>query len=171
MSLSHQTARLSAGYHRKPEDGVCVMELASMLAGEPFSDWPRSVSPTLAAVLRGYNDGLDDRRRQTLKPYAAESVGTASGRAAERRRRRLLRASLTDLTGTTGAMSALARRYVGLDPYSMIRGIGQRVATDGDDGLHERMLRLLDALVDAGGQRPDPDVAPRRARHTVGGGA
>jgi hypothetical protein len=42
------------------------MELASMLAGERFSDRPRSVSRALAAFLRGYNDLLDDKRRQDL---------------------------------------------------------------------------------------------------------
>jgi hypothetical protein len=33
------------GQHANPERGVCVMELASMLAGEPFTDHPRSVCP------------------------------------------------------------------------------------------------------------------------------
>ena len=33
---SHQTVRLARGKHSSPRDGVCVMELASMLAGEQF---------------------------------------------------------------------------------------------------------------------------------------
>jgi len=42
--VTHQTIRLSRGKHSSPEEGACVMELASMLAGEPFSDHPcRSV--------------------------------------------------------------------------------------------------------------------------------
>jgi len=32
------------------------MELASMLAGEPFSDHPDSVCPTIAGFLRAYNE-------------------------------------------------------------------------------------------------------------------
>jgi hypothetical protein len=36
--VSHQTIKLSKGKHRAPEDGACVMELASMLAGESFTD-------------------------------------------------------------------------------------------------------------------------------------
>ena len=64
--VSHQTVRLSPGRHGRPEDGVCVMELASMLAGERFSDRPRSVCPVIAAFLRSYNDQVDDRRRQDL---------------------------------------------------------------------------------------------------------
>jgi hypothetical protein len=62
------------------------MELASMLAHEPFGDRGRSVSPTIGAFLRTYNDGLDDVRRQHLYPVAAAIVGTAARRAVERER-------------------------------------------------------------------------------------
>jgi hypothetical protein len=55
------------------------MELASMLAGEPFSDHPRAVCRALGSFLRSYNDLLDDRRRQDLYEYAAEVIGTAGG--------------------------------------------------------------------------------------------
>jgi AhpD family alkylhydroperoxidase len=40
------------------------MELASMLAHEPFSERPQSVCPVIGAFLRAYNDRLDDRWRQ-----------------------------------------------------------------------------------------------------------
>ncbi len=53
---SFQTIRLSRGTHKSPEEGACVMELASMLADEPFSDHPKSVCPLIAAFLRDYND-------------------------------------------------------------------------------------------------------------------
>jgi hypothetical protein len=62
------------------------MELASMLAGESFSDRPATVSPVIAAFLRTYNDGIDDDRRQALYPLAALIVDTARGRAVERER-------------------------------------------------------------------------------------
>jgi hypothetical protein len=62
------------------------MELASMLAHEPFSDRARSISPTIGALLRTYNDGVDDVRRQDLYPVAAAIVGTAARRAVERER-------------------------------------------------------------------------------------
>ena len=54
-----------------------------MLAGEGFSDHPRSVSRPIAAFLRGYNDLLDDRRRADLYRYASLTVGTASSRSVE----------------------------------------------------------------------------------------
>lgn len=81
-STSHQTVRLSSGPHASPDDGVCVMELASMLAGEPFSDRPRSVCRVVGALLRGVNDRVDDETRQRLYRYAAEAVGTSGDAAA-----------------------------------------------------------------------------------------
>jgi hypothetical protein len=81
--ISHQTIKLSRGRHSSPEHGACVMELASMLAGESFTDHPRSVSRPIASFLRGYNDLLDDRRRADLYRYAAQTVGTASSPAVE----------------------------------------------------------------------------------------
>jgi hypothetical protein len=62
------------------------MELASMLADEPFSDRPETASPVIAAFLRTYNDGVDDELRQDLYPLAALIVGTAGGRALEEER-------------------------------------------------------------------------------------
>jgi len=57
-----------------------------MLAGECFSDHPRSVSRPIASFLRGYNDLLDDRRREDLYRYAAQTVGTADRSAVEEAR-------------------------------------------------------------------------------------
>jgi len=42
------------------------MELASMLAGEPFSDSPHSVHPVLASVARAVNDRVGDATRSRL---------------------------------------------------------------------------------------------------------
>jgi hypothetical protein len=62
------------------------LELASMLAGERFTDKPRCVDPVLAAYLRAFNDRLGHADRQRLFPYAARAVGTRQGRRARRRR-------------------------------------------------------------------------------------
>ena len=64
-SISHQTVRLSRGRHQGPDQGACVMELASMLAGEPFSDHPGSACPVIGAFLRAYNDGLPTTAART----------------------------------------------------------------------------------------------------------
>ena len=61
--VTHQTVKLSKGRHDSPDEGACVMELASMLAGEPFSDLPASVCPVIGSCLRAYNDWIDDDLR------------------------------------------------------------------------------------------------------------
>ena len=76
VSHSYQTVPLARGKHTSPRNGACVMELASMLAGEEFTDRPAAVDPVIAAFLRAYNDAVDDRRRQDLFRYAADTVGT-----------------------------------------------------------------------------------------------
>jgi hypothetical protein len=85
-SVTHQTIKLSKGKHASPEDGACVMELASMLAGEPFSDHPASVCPVVGSFLRAYNDSIDDGRRQDLYAYASKVVGSRTGIGIQRER-------------------------------------------------------------------------------------
>jgi hypothetical protein len=160
MPPSFQTVRLEAGSHRGPEDGVCVMELASMLAGEPFSDHPRSVSKALAMLLRGYNDAVDDARRQALMPYASACVGSALGRPVDRRRRRLVRRWLTEVRGTSGLRAALARRWSVVDLTAIGTEMGLRVRRQDDSKLHARVLGLLDALLDVGAAAAPIAVAP-----------
>jgi hypothetical protein len=87
MSLaSHQTIRLSAGKHSSPEEGACVMELASMLAGESFTDHPACVCPVIGSFLRAYNDSVGDERRQDLYGYVSMVVGSVAPAEIERAR-------------------------------------------------------------------------------------
>ncbi len=74
--FTYQTIKLSKGKHVSPREGACVMELASMLSNERFSDHPWSVCPVIGAFVRAYNDSIDDRRRQDLYAYAAKVVGS-----------------------------------------------------------------------------------------------
>ena len=84
--VTYQTIKLSKGKHTSPEDGACVMELASMLAGEQFSDHPASVCPVIGSFLRAYNDSVDDDRRQDLYAYASKVVGTRTSAEGQRAR-------------------------------------------------------------------------------------
>src|SRR5919201_4433363 len=81
------TIRLSAGAHSSPGEGVCVVELASMIAGEEFSDRPVCVCPVIGAFLRGWNDRASHAERQRLAPYARRIVGSrADPRVPQERR-------------------------------------------------------------------------------------
>lgn len=147
---NHQTVRLARGRHKSPADGACVMELASMLAGERFSDHPRCADPVLAAFLRAFNDRLPHVRRQELRPYAAAVVGTGGSRSVTRaRRRRCLRFAsgrerggrlrVAFFVGLTGAL----RMTVGAPEWAAREAIAR---ADPDAGF-----RLLDELLADGG--------------------
>jgi hypothetical protein len=88
MTANHQTVVLGKGRHDSPDQGACVIELASMLAGERFSDHPSSVCPVIAGFLRGYNDLLPEGEQDELYGYAARVVGTAAPAPVRRERAR-----------------------------------------------------------------------------------
>jgi hypothetical protein len=79
--------RLEAGSHRSPNDGVCVVELASVIGGEPFSDRPRCVCRVIGSFLRNWNDRAGYADRQRLYPYASRVVDTGGYRRISRIRR------------------------------------------------------------------------------------
>jgi hypothetical protein len=126
------------------------MELASMLAGERFSDRPGSVCPLIAALLRTYNDTLDDRRRQDLYRYAAESVGTRDAHRLQARRAAAVLAAAD--RWNSGRRWYAARRWVQYEPCVLdgpeaiaryaIRSLGRL-----NDSTHATMLTLLDGLI------------------------
>lgn len=64
-----------------------MVELASVLAREEFSDRPRCVCPVIAAFLRGWNDRAAYSDRQRLWPYAQRIVGTRGNARLTRERR------------------------------------------------------------------------------------
>jgi hypothetical protein len=152
MPVSYQTIKLSRGKHASPEDGACVMELASMLAGESFSDHPASVCPVIGSFLRAYNDALDDDRRQDLYAYAAKVVGsTGSADLARARTERLidwgsemLRRRLTRFLGPAG-VRLLAR--LRKPPIVRTGGYAVRVISKPSDETHVAVLALIDELL------------------------
>jgi hypothetical protein len=152
---THQTVKLGRGKHASPSEGACVMELASMLAGESFDDHPKSVCPVIGMVLRAYNDGVDDARRQELYRWAAEVVGTRDRGA----RRRRLDLCLQHFGIEAGAWRRLFRS-------SLLRAVGRAALDEGrvaTDYSHVAFLGLLGRLVrveSAASQRVRVAVAP-----------
>jgi hypothetical protein len=66
---------LSPGKHRNPRTGACFMELASLLAGERWSDHPACTHPLLGAVARHINDHTSDAGRQRLADLIPSVIG------------------------------------------------------------------------------------------------
>src|SRR4051794_11291522 len=74
--LDLSALHLEEGAHGSPEQGMCVMEAVSYVAGEPFSDHPRCASPVITSFLIAWNDALSDDDRQLLVPLVPKIVGT-----------------------------------------------------------------------------------------------
>jgi len=66
---------LSPGKHRSPRHGACFMELASLLAGEHWSDHPACTHPLLADVARLVNDHTSDAGRPRLAELVPSVIG------------------------------------------------------------------------------------------------
>jgi hypothetical protein len=155
--------RLEPGSHRSPRDGVCIVELASMIGGEPFSDRPDCVCPVIAAFLRGWNDRAGYSDRQRLRPYAWRVVGTGGYRRIGRIRRDLcLRSAGADLDRgpLRRALARLAMRAriawsVGLwQALRLKEGAGTYAArVCFSSGGSDQAFELLDRLLEIG--RPD----------------
>jgi hypothetical protein len=158
MTKTHQTTRLSPGSHHDPEAGMCVMELASMLAGERFSDHPRCASPIIGAFLRTYNDLLPDERRQDLYVYASRVVGTRASVGVERwRAQECMRWAHATVASRPGGWwrrrwlhAELARTSGDCEWASVAaRVAGAYLRRDGGV-THAAALALVDSLIESG---------------------
>jgi hypothetical protein len=127
------------------------MEVASMLAAEPFTDEPRCVCPVIAEFMRTYNDEVDDVRRQDLFAYASLVVNTRRDHISERRRANMC----LDwwLAGSAPQRMRLRRILWMLPPSSAVRDIeiAHRAArwAAASPARHPDALRLIEALAGA----------------------
>jgi hypothetical protein len=161
--VSYQTIKLSKGKHASPEDGACVMELASMLAGEPFTDHPATVCPVIGSFLRSYNDSIDEHRRQSLYEYASKVVGSRTGqRIQEERAERLARwADEVLRSRRTWFLRSPLRALTRLrkPPIDAIGPYAVHAIPKHTDQTHAAVLSLVDELLAIGHR--DPRVSAR----------
>ena len=168
--VTHQTVRLEAGGHPSPHQGMCVLELASVLAGDKFGAYPPSVCPIIATFLRCYNDELDDHRRQDLIPYAAVAVGSRASRPVERRRARACRRWVVEVAQPgfwhRPFWTLFARRRRDRNQAAAI--YAALVALDGDypGQRHSAALELISRLCGAVSGDPVPEADPPVATDT-----
>lgn len=184
---------LDSGRHLSPQSGACVMELASLLAGEPWSDAPRCTHRLLAQIAQMVNDGCSPAGRGRLvrlageladaraaSPYTAATlvltctelageVGSGSVRLCRDHRRASRRIAALDHTGGTGlrqrTISALYAR--GPARQAVIRATDAIAGTPGPEvhGRDDRLLALLTRCVSV--CRGAPDANGRATRLQV----
>ncbi len=168
------SVRLDPGAHRSPRDGVCLLELASLMAGERFSDRPRCACVVIAAFLRDWNDRSGYAQRQHLRPYARRVIRSRTRRSGTHRRRDVcLIWAGADLSGNwvNRALRRIAMRLrilaiLGIRPALRLNeGAGQlaaRVVFSQYDS--ETGLMLVDELLEIGSPDEPHAVAERDGR-------
>jgi hypothetical protein len=174
--------RLTDGGHSSPREGVCVVELASLIAQEEFSDRPRCVCPVIGAFLRGWNDRAPYAERQRLSPYAERIVGSrGSPRVTRERRDICLRWAGGEPSyggvsrlWSTGATRVRIAIFCGLGaavrPNEGAGDYASRVAMA--EGDAERAFELLDTLLAVGEERrlgPSPVSATGNGHASLNG--
>lgn len=70
---------LSRGKHRSARKGACFMEMASVLANEPWSDHPKCTHPLIGSLARLVNDNTSDGDRGELAALIPSVVGLQGG--------------------------------------------------------------------------------------------
>jgi hypothetical protein len=171
---SYQTIKLGKGKHSSPDDGACVMELASMLAGEPFTDHPATVCPVIGSFMRAYNDSVDDSRRQDLYAYASMVVGSRTSADIQRTRAEFLTAWAQQFRRNRWTRRLVPKRLRSLTRHRnpSLESVGTHAVhaiTRHSDANHAAVLEAIDQLLSLGAERrPAPAFAPdRRARARV----
>ncbi len=99
---------LTRGHHQDLSEGACLMELASLAVGEPWSDHPACVHPVLAAVARGVNDGVTDACRPRLGALIRQMIGTAAQGTVDDQRAYLDRSARITMRCATVALGQTA---------------------------------------------------------------
>lgn len=112
MTEGLRTYRLLMGAHHGPEDGTCVNEAASMIAGEEFSANPSCVDPIICRLAMAINDACGSTLRDELlsgMPYRI--VGTNAGPAMAKRRLAMLKSLAASKCGKYEYMHIAAKDY------------------------------------------------------------
>jgi len=165
-ALTLKSLRLDPGAHESPRHGVCIVELASVIAHERFSDRPDCVCEVIAAFLRSWNDRSSHAERQRLIPYARRIVGSRAGPRVTRLRRDMcLSWAGADLTGNAvsrfawrTAMRARILVLCGLRPALRLNQGAGELAARAVFGRHdpETALRLVSTLLSVGAPSGPP---------------
>jgi len=82
--------KLFKGIYTNNAQGANVMELASYMAKEPWSNQPQCVCRVLAVYAARLNDGFDDEARQKLKSLIPLLINTRADSKIESKRSRFI---------------------------------------------------------------------------------
>jgi hypothetical protein len=136
---------LSEGSHDSPAEGACVMEYASFLAGEPWTDEPSCVLKVLNDFAMGVNDTATDAERQRLLVLLPRLMSTAAGGALVDHQLRLFRSGIRARYSNPWLAYSYDNLVAMLDEYDRLTGrTSEQYAEVTQDDLR-RMAELTSA--------------------------
>jgi hypothetical protein len=159
---------LSRGKHRSARKGACFMEMASVLANEPWSDHPGCTHPLLADLARLVNDYTSDQNRGELAVLIPSVVGLRGGGLAW----------MVDLTAAVAVRAILdvpepSQRALaaGLIRCEELAGILGPAVVEGTDAVRHALDRVPGAAAwarqVAGGSKVSAKAFERRSAPSV----
>lgn len=125
-----------------------------MLADRSFSDHCSKVCPVLAGFVRGYNDGVGNRKRQEMRPLASHLVGTRRDLAVGRVREQMLRDWADELWARRAARLRKLHPPLPDDSPEEVGSFCAAVARSSVQ-VHRETLTMLEQVIERT-QEPDP---------------
>src|SRR6266536_2740765 len=120
---------LSRGRHRSQRSGACFMEMASLLAGERWSDHPRCTHPLLGRLARLVNDYTSDACRSELAMLVPSVIGLTSQDGRSRRALQQVPEAAQWAYRFTDKVGISTRGFRRHTAPSIVRGAVQGIAT------------------------------------------
>ena len=136
---------LSSGAHNSPQDGACVMEYISLLAGEDWSDTPSCTHPALAKAAQIVNDRLYNNNRYLIVPLIGRLFGTADVGTDEERKR--VSVGLAQWCAAAYATAADATAYVAAYTAAYTTAYAANAAT-ATNAAAAKLVSFLSNLID-----------------------
>jgi len=156
---------LARGKHRSARSGACFMEMASVLAGEKWSDAPQCTNPLLAGLARLVNDHTSDERRNELAEMIPSVVGVQGGGLAWEVSLAAAVSAEAILDVPAERQRALAGGLIRCEELAEVLGPGQ---VYGIDRIKEALVDVPAAVAWARGyMKPGPITAAQFHKHSA----
>jgi hypothetical protein len=141
---------LSRGAHEGPSDGACIMEYASFITGDRWTDFPGCTNRVLAKAAQLVNDLTEDDERQQLLPLLPRLMGTTEDTSEIRR---AMAVAALDWAERCRARGPRYAEFLGEAIHEFSSGQWEWAVREAiytvSDATHGDLVAMLTAIIDA----------------------